>query len=66
VIVAEDHHPEGGIGEAVARELAGSATKFAHLAVRTLPGSTDTAGELDNAGISSPHIVEATRTLLGG
>ncbi|HEU5334029.1 MAG TPA: transketolase [Actinocrinis sp.] len=64
VIVVEDHHPEGGIGDAVAHELVGTATVFAHLAVRMQPGSDDTAQALDQAGISSPHIVEAVRTLL--
>jgi transketolase len=65
VIVVEDHHPEGGLGEAVAHELTGTATSFAHLAVRTLPGSTDTARALDEAGISAAHIVETVRTLIG-
>jgi transketolase len=64
VVVVEDHHPEGGIGEAVARELIGASTAFAHLAVRSLPGSTDTARALDEAGISRPHIVGAVRKLL--
>ncbi len=63
VVVVEDHHPEGGIGEAVARELAGVPIAFAHLAVRSLPGSTDTAKALDDAGISAPHIVEAVKRL---
>ena len=64
VIVVEDHHPEGGIGEAVAHELVGTATVFAHLAVRTLPASDDTAKALDQAGISAPHVAEAVRTVL--
>jgi transketolase len=63
VVVVEDHHPEGGIGEAVALELAGVPIAFAHLAVRSLPGSTDTTQALDDARISAPHIVEAVKRL---
>ncbi len=65
MVVVEDHHPEGGLGETVARELAGITTGFAHLAVRSQPGSTDTARALDEAGISAAHIIEAVRTLIG-
>ena len=64
LVVVEDHRPEGGLGEAVARELTGIATGFTHLAVRSLPGSTDSAQALDEAGISAEHIVKAVRTLI--
>jgi transketolase len=58
VVAVEDHHPEGGIGEAVAAVLAETpgGARFAHLAVRTLPGSTTTAEALDAAGINAEHI----------
>jgi transketolase len=41
LVVAEDHYPEGGIGEAVLQALsdAGHPAQIAHLAVRGLPGS---------------------------
>ncbi|MFD7879839.1 transketolase [Streptomyces sp. NPDC059766] len=67
LVVAEDHHPEGGIGEAVLSALnaAGVHAAVAHLAVRSLPGSGTTAELLDAAGISAGHIADAARSLLG-
>jgi len=64
VLVVEDHHPEGGIGEAVAGALVGCAIRFAHLAVRSLPGSTSPELALDEAGISAAHITTTVRKLL--
>ena len=66
LMVVEDHHPEGGIGEAVAAVLAASApgARFAHLAVDSLPGSYGTHEALDAAGISAEHIVTAVRGAL--
>ncbi|MGW7079944.1 transketolase [Streptomyces sp. NPDC054866] len=65
-VVAEDHHPEGGLGEAVLSALASTPARpaFAHLAVTNLPGSGTTAELLDAAGISRTHIAQAARTLL--
>lgn len=67
LVVAEDHHPEGGIGEAVLSALASanSHPAFAHLAGRNLPGSGTTGELLDAAGISRTHIAEAARRLAG-
>ncbi|RLU80463.1 transketolase [Streptomyces griseocarneus] len=67
LVVAEDHHPEGGLGEAVLSALAGRrlAPGFAHLAVRGLPGSGTPAELLDIAGISRTHITRAARALTG-
>ncbi|MFJ6350578.1 transketolase [Streptomyces sp. NPDC092046] len=66
LVVVEDHHPEGGIGEAVLSALApgGHQPAFAHLAVTRLPGSGTTAELLDEAGISRGHIARAARGLL--
>ncbi|MEU1495030.1 transketolase [Streptomyces sp. NPDC005776] len=66
LVVVEDHHPEGGIGEAVLSALAasGSHPGFAHLAVTSLPGSGTSAELLDAAGISRSHIVESARALV--
>ncbi|MEY9929822.1 transketolase [Catenulispora sp. GP43] len=66
VVVAEDHHPEGGLGEAVLATLAdhGNQAPVAHLAVRHMPDSRTPAEQLDAAGISAPHIVQAVRRLL--
>jgi transketolase len=67
LVVAEDHYPEGGIGEAVLEALsdAGHPARIAHLAVRGLPGSGTPAELMDAAGISASHIVQAARDLLG-
>ncbi|MFD8208934.1 transketolase [Streptomyces sp. NPDC059695] len=66
LVVAEDHHPEGGAGEAVLSALApgGHRPAFAHLAVTRLPGSGTTEELLDEAGISRTHIARAARALL--
>jgi transketolase len=67
LVVAEDHYPEGGIGEAVLEALsdAGHPVQIAHLAVRGLPGSGTPAELMEAAGISTGHIVQAARDLLG-
>ncbi|MYS35667.1 transketolase [Streptomyces sp. KhCrAH-43] len=66
LVVVEDHHPEGGIGEAVLSSLAesGSHPGFAHLAGSNLPGSGTTSELLDAAGISRKHIADAARSLV--
>jgi transketolase len=68
LVVAEDHYPEGGIGSAVLEALADASVptlRVAHLAVRRLPTSGTPAELLDAAGISSRHIVDAARRLVG-
>jgi transketolase len=66
LIVAEDHHPEGGIGSAVLDALneAGHPVLVTHLAVRDMPGSGTPAELLDAAGISAAHIARAARDRL--
>ncbi|GAA3387498.1 transketolase [Streptomyces roseoviridis] len=69
LVVVEDHHPEGGIGEAVLSALAadgGPRPAFAHLAVTQLPGSGTTPELLDACGISRTHIARAARSLVAG
>lgn len=65
LVVAEDHHPEGGLGEAVLSVLAplGAHPAWAHLAVRNLPGSGTPDELLDAAGISARAIAEAARSV---
>jgi transketolase len=67
LVVAEDHYPEGGIGEAVLEAFsdAGHPVQIAHLAVRGLPGSGTPAELMEAAGISAGHIERAARELLG-
>ncbi len=64
IVVAEDHWPEGGIGEAVLSALAGEELQFAHLAVREMPGSGKPAELLAAAGIDADHIGRAARELV--
>src|SRR5207302_812849 len=67
LVIAEDHHPEGGIGSAVVDALtsAGRAElSIAHLAVREMPGSGTTEELLAESGIAAGAIVTAARRLL--
>jgi transketolase len=67
IVVAEDHHPEGGLGSAVTDALlaAGrSDLSLAPLAVRGMPGSGSGAELLAWAGIDADHIAAAARHLL--
>ena len=67
LVVAEDHHAEGGLGEAVMAALAeaGEPVEVVHLAVRDLPGSGKPAELLAAAGIAAADIAQAARELLG-
>jgi transketolase len=64
ILVVEDHWPEGGLGEAVLAALAGEELRFAHLAVREMPGSGKPEELLAAAKIDADAIVEAARTLV--
>jgi transketolase len=69
IITVEDHWPEGGLGEAVLEaftERAGSLPEIVKLAVQSMPGSGKPAELLEEAGISSHHIVQAVRALVRG
>ena len=68
IVVVEDHWAEGGIGDAVLAALAEKGVRdlhYRHLAVRKMPGSGKPAEMLDDAGISTVHIVRAVKALLG-
>src|SRR5580658_1589062 len=67
LVIAEDHHPEGGLGSAVVDALtsAGRADlTVRHLAVSELPGSGTSQELLDAAGVSARHIAAAARSLV--
>ena len=69
LVIAEDHHPEGGLGAAVLDALTGAGRAdltVAHLAVREMPGSGTPAELLAAAGIDAAHIADAARHLLAG
>lgn len=63
LVVAEDHRPEGGLGEAVAAALVerGVRADTVHLAVRGVPGSATPAEQRADAGIDADAIVRAVR-----
>ncbi len=66
LVVAEDHWPEGGLGDAVAEVFAGRpAPAMVRLAVRGLPHSGTPAELLDDAGISDRCIADAVRKVAG-
>jgi transketolase len=65
VVIAEDHHPEGGLGDTVLAALAahGVPVRARHLAVRVMP-SSGTADELmAEAGIAAEDVVAAALSL---
>jgi transketolase len=69
IVVAEDHHPEGGLGSAVTECLLSNgrtSLHIAHLAVRGMPGSGTGAELIAWAGIDADHIAAAARGLVRG
>jgi transketolase len=68
-VVAEDHHPEGGLGSAVIDSLVADGitdVHLTHLAVRGMPGSGTGEELMAWAGIDADHIATAAQDLLNG
>ena len=68
IVIAEDHHPEGGLGSAVTDALLATGQRdlsVAHLAVREMPGSGTGPELLAWAGIDAGHIAAAASRLAG-
>ena len=68
IVIAEDHHPEGGLGSAVTDALLATGQRdlsVAHLAVREMPGSGTGPELLTWAGIDAGHIAAAASRLAG-
>jgi transketolase len=65
IVTAEDHRPEGGLGEAVVAALsdAGATARVVRLAVEHMPGSATPAEQLADAGIDAAAIAEAARRI---
>ena len=66
LVIAEDHHPEGGLGSAVVDALTGAGRAdltVRHLAVSELPGSGTSEELLEAARLSAGHIAAAARSL---
>ncbi|MEK7617326.1 MAG: transketolase [Patescibacteria group bacterium] len=64
IIVVEDHHPEGGIFEAVTSALSNENVKIYSLAVRKIPGSGKPDELLDFEEISASAIIKKVRQIL--
>ncbi|MGH2796375.1 MAG: transketolase [Thermoleophilaceae bacterium] len=67
IVTAEDHWPEGGLGEAVLSALAdsGERCRVRKLGVEIMPGSGTPDELLGEAGIDSGAIAAAARELVG-
>ena len=67
IVTAEDHWPEGGLGEAVLSALAGSgeSCRVRKLGVEIMPGSGTPEELLREAGIDAGAIAAAARELAG-
>jgi transketolase len=67
IVIAEDHHPEGGLGSAVIDSLVADGITdlhITHLAVRGMPGSGTGEELMAWAGIDAEHIAGAAQALL--
>jgi transketolase len=66
LLTVEDHHPEGGLGDAVLDAFLDGrpVPRLARLAVRTMPGSATPAEQLHAAGIDAESIAAAGRLLV--
>jgi transketolase len=64
MITVEDHHAEGGLGEAVRSALAEEGTPIYSLAVRKIPGSGLPEQLLDYEEISKTAIIKKVKELL--
>ncbi|WP_145735555.1 transketolase [Saccharopolyspora dendranthemae] len=64
LVTAEDHWPEGGLGEAVLSALADQPTQVRALAVHEMPGSGTPAELLGQARIDATAIADKARELV--
>lgn len=67
LMTVEDHHPEGGLGDAVAEAFADGrpVPRLVRLGVRIMPGSASPGEQLHAAGIDAESIAAAGRPLAG-
>jgi hypothetical protein len=67
LLLVEDHHPEGGLADAVAEAFDGiAAPTMRRLGVRSMPGSATPEEQLSVAGIDANAIVESVAAGLVG
>ncbi|MEV8044628.1 transketolase [Streptomyces griseoluteus] len=67
LVTVEDHHEEGGIGDAVVEAFTDGrpVPRLVRLAVRTMPGSAAPDEQLHAAGIDAANIAATARLLVG-
>ncbi|MFG2172101.1 transketolase [Streptomyces niveus] len=67
LITVEDHHPQGGLGDAVAEVFSDGrpAPRLVRLGVRDIPGSATPEEQLRAAGIDADSIAAAVKLLTG-
>ncbi|MGV9851815.1 transketolase [Streptomyces sp. NPDC003442] len=67
LVTVEDHHPEGGLGDAVLEAFGDGrpVPRMIRLAVRMMPASSTPDEQLSDAGIDADAIVTAARQLIG-
>ncbi|KES08799.1 transketolase [Streptomyces toyocaensis] len=67
LMTVEDHHPEGGLGDAVAEAFGDGrpVPRLVRLAVRNMPGSASPQEQLHASGIDAESIAAAGRLLVG-
>ncbi|MBL3666304.1 transketolase [Streptomyces sp. M2CJ-2] len=67
LVTVEDHHPEGGLGDAVLDAFTDGrpVPRLVRLAVRDMPGSASPEEQLHAAGIDAESIAAAGRLLVG-
>jgi transketolase len=66
ILVAEDHYPEGGIGEAVAAALSGKGIAVHRAAVTSIPGSDSAEILLDFHGLGARRLADRIKRILAG
>ncbi|MGW0994830.1 transketolase [Streptomyces sp. NPDC002523] len=66
LMTVEDHHEQGGLGDAVAEAFTDGrpVPRLVRLAVRTMPGSADPDEQLHAAGIDALNIATAAKLLV--
>ena len=66
LLTVEDHHEEGGLGDAVSEAFLDGrpSPRLVRLAVRTMPGSASPGEELSEAGIDAESIAASARLLV--
>ncbi|MEV0091056.1 transketolase [Streptomyces sp. NPDC050738] len=66
LVTVEDHHPEGGIGDAVAEAFADGrpAPRLVRMAVRNMPGSATPEEQQSAAGIDADSVAATVRLLV--